>query len=167
MRRLPPRGVSRGMPAAMRRQFALIRLRTEPPVAGASGASRLGIGFFLGVTAGASAAYTYARRTLVKEDDAQSDVVAERATVVEDDSVEHAALKHGWPLDSSATVHSKKSYAHAFDGRTRNPRWVMEKITPDTLAGPGTRKKSEFYEDEERVLEASLSTRRVSRKRIR
>ena len=150
MRRLPPRGVSRGIPprcGVISRSFASAPNR--PGASGASGASRLGIGFFLGVTAGASAAYTYARRTLVKEDDAQSDVVAERATVVEDDSVEHAALKHGWPLDSSATVHSKKSYAHAFDGRTRNPRWVMEKITPDTLAGPGTRKKSDFYEDEE------------------
>ena len=89
MRRLPPRGVSRGIPprcGVISRSFASAPNR--PGASGASGASRLGIGFFLGVTAGASAAYTYARRTLVKEDDAQSDVVTERATVVEDDSVE-------------------------------------------------------------------------------
>ena len=44
--------------------------------------------------------------------------------------MEHEALKHGWPLAPDAVIHSKPSYACAFDGKTRNPRWVLERLRP-------------------------------------
>lgn len=39
-------------------------------------------------------------------------------------------------------------YVASFDTRLRNPRWVLERINRDTLAGKeGNRQRSEFVED--------------------
>ena len=76
-------------------------------------AARLGLSFALGVGVGASIARARARRP------ADGDAT-------EREYVEHDALEYGWPSDAVSHIESKSSYAHAFDGRTRNPRWVME-----------------------------------------
>jgi endonuclease G len=114
------------------------------------GVSSLAVSFFLGVTAGATVAYTHARNSLKRcNQPTASESSPAAGTTKVAAVVEHEALTHGWPLDSSSIIHEKSSYACAFDGRTRNPRWVIEKITPETLNGPGTRKRSDFHEDNE------------------
>ena len=148
MRRLPPHGYYKGAPSS--RNHVIARSFASSSGRPAVGAPRLAASFALGIAVGAVGAYAYARRALV--DDRQvipTGPSNERAASSEVELVEHEALKHGWPLDSSSVIHSKPSYAHAFDGRTRNPRWVMEKISRDTTSGPGNRKKSDFREDED------------------
>ena len=108
----------------------------------------LALTFALGSAVGAAVAYTFTSRQ--KNGDVDVDDGPRTALVAPEapEPVEHDALKHGWPLAPDAVIHSKPSYACAFDGKTRNSRWVLEKITLETLNGPGTRKKSDFYEDE-------------------
>ena len=111
----------------------------------------LALTFFLGSAAGAAVAYTFTSRERQKTDTVDIDDASRTTSVAKDvreTVVEHDALTHGWPLSPDAVIQSKPSYACAFDGRTRNSRWVLEKITPETLSGPGTRKKSDFYEDD-------------------
>ncbi len=132
MRRLNARGFSNGIPP---RCLVVARSFGSTPGRPSLDAARLGLSFALGVGVGASIARARARRP------ADGDAT-------EREYVEHDALEYGWPSDAVSHIESKSSYAHAFDGRTRNPRWVMEKLTRETLEGPGTRKKSEFYEDE-------------------
>ncbi|KAL4420173.1 hypothetical protein ABPG77_008309 [Micractinium sp. CCAP 211/92] len=58
----------------------------------------------------------------------------------------HPALKWGVPVGDRLRLFS--DYAASFDTRLRNPRWVLERINRDTLAGKeGNRQRSEFVED--------------------
>ena len=149
--RVPPRGGFNTMPRRM------VVVRSFASFSGRGAASKpqprvssLAVSFFLGVTAGTTVAYTHARNSLKRDDRSSTSESAPAAGAIKVATVvEHEALTHGWPLDSSSIIHEKSSYACAFDGRTRNPRWVIEKITPETLNGPGTRKRSEFHEDDE------------------
>lgn len=146
MRRLNARGFPKGIPP---RCLVVARSFSSTPGRPALNAARLGLSFVLGIGAGASITYVYTRRSVDGDTRTNNDdAVIVPATTTQREYVEHDALKYGWPLDVGSQIQSKSSYAHAFDGRTRNPRWVMEKLTPETLDGPGTRKKSEFYEDE-------------------
>jgi DNA/RNA endonuclease G (NUC1) len=43
----------------------------------------------------------------------------------------------------------RSGYVASYDARTRTPRWVLERITAESCAGVGTRKKSRFVEDDE------------------
>lgn len=148
MRRLPPHGFSSGVPPS--RSHVIARSFASSSGRPATSAPRLAASFALGIAVGAVGAYAYARRALVDDrENTPTERSIEREASSEVELVEHEALKHGWPLDSSSVIHSKSSYAHAFDGRTRNPRWVMEKISRDTISGPGSRKRSDFREDED------------------
>jgi endonuclease G len=57
----------------------------------------------------------------------------------------HPALKYGAPLTD--VLRSYTGYVAAFDLRTRNPKWVLQLLTPEGLRGDGDRRGSEFFED--------------------
>ena len=57
-------------------------------------------------------------------------------------------LQYGFP-GPTADIHSTPSTLSCFDRRTRNPHWVIEHITPASLAmNEGNRRHSYFVEDE-------------------
>ncbi len=41
----------------------------------------------------------------------------------------------------------KENYAACYDARTRNPKWVMERVTRATSMGNADRRVMEFYEE--------------------
>lgn len=45
----------------------------------------------------------------------------------------HGALRHGWP--ATDRVRSSGDFVVCYDFRTRNPRWVAERLTPESLRG--------------------------------
>lgn len=110
----------------------------------------LALTFLVGSAAGAAAAYTYASRSRREKSHEESAGTSREVVDVQDapETAEHEALAHGWPIAPDTVIHSKPSYACSFDGKTRNPRWVLEKITNESVSGPGTRKRSDFYEDD-------------------
>ncbi|KAL4428150.1 hypothetical protein ABPG75_002239 [Micractinium tetrahymenae] len=58
----------------------------------------------------------------------------------------HPALKWGMPVGDRLRLFS--DYVASFDTRLRNPRWVLEHINRERLAGrDGNRQNSEFVED--------------------
>ena len=64
-------------------------------------------------------------------------------------SVAHPAMRAGWPAGFEDLLRVRSGYVASYDARTRTPRWVLERITAESCAGVGTRKKSRFVEDDE------------------
>eukprot|EP00878_Enallax_costatus_P045562 GHUV01054974.1.p1 GENE.GHUV01054974.1~~GHUV01054974.1.p1 ORF type:complete len:126 (+),score=11.38 GHUV01054974.1:190-567(+) len=50
-------------------------------------------------------------------------------------------------IPQTETLRFYEGYVASFDSRTRNPKWVLEYITKDSLKGEGNREQSSFYED--------------------
>ena len=46
-------------------------------------------------------------------------------------------------------ISEKEGYTVAFDGRTKNPLWVYEELSTESLSGHADRKKCRFKQDEE------------------
>jgi endonuclease G len=42
-------------------------------------------------------------------------------------------------IPQTDTLRFYEGYVASFDGRTRNPKWVLEHITKESLQGEGTR----------------------------
>ncbi|GBF90528.1 DNA RNA non-specific endonuclease [Raphidocelis subcapitata] len=59
--------------------------------------------------------------------------------------LEHPALKFGLPQTEQLRFFS--GFVSCFDSATRNPKWVLEFISKDSLKGEGARDQSTFYED--------------------
>ena len=73
---------------------------------------------------------------------------------------DHPAFRYGMP-SSGETLRYYKNFVIDFDARTRNPRWVLERIDPSTTTsttnsnntatgyngGGADRSNSSFYED--------------------
>ena len=57
----------------------------------------------------------------------------------------HPALKHGAPVTSSLRTFS--GYVTELDLRLRNPKYVLEVISADSVRGEGTRTDSHYVED--------------------
>eukprot|EP00775_Hariotina_reticulata_P011483 gene11483-11627_t len=57
----------------------------------------------------------------------------------------HPAFKYGIPQTDQLRLY--EGYVASFDQRTRNPKWVLEFITKESLIGDGAREQSNFYED--------------------
>ena len=64
-------------------------------------------------------------------------------------AVAHPAMRAGWPAGFEDLLRVRSGYVASYDARTRTPRWVLERITAESCAGVGTRKKSRFVEDDE------------------
>ncbi|KIY96603.1 endonuclease, partial [Monoraphidium neglectum] len=62
-----------------------------------------------------------------------------------DQDLSHPAIKFGIPQTEQLRFFS--GFVSCLDGATRNPKWVLEHITKDSLKGEGTRDQSLFYED--------------------
>jgi hypothetical protein len=58
-----------------------------------------------------------------------------RAVSLED--LGHPALKFGMPQTEHLRFFS--GFVSCFDGATRNPKWVLERVSQDALQGQGTR----------------------------
>jgi len=75
------------------------------------------------------------------------DVVARRdGNASAADPLDHPALKHGMPVGS--VLRPFTNFVSFFDTRTRNPQWVIERISEETSRGDGDRKFSQFKEDD-------------------
>lgn len=59
--------------------------------------------------------------------------------------VTHPALKHGAPTTS--TVRTFSDFVVEYDFSLRNPKWVLEHFTIETVRGKGTRNSASFAED--------------------
>jgi DNA/RNA endonuclease G (NUC1) len=64
-------------------------------------------------------------------------------------AVAHPAMRAGWPSGFEDLLRVRSGFVASYDARTRNPRWVLERITAESCDGVGTRKKSRFAEDDE------------------
>ena len=75
------------------------------------------------------------------------DVVARRdGNASAANPLDHPALKHGMPVGS--VLRPFTNFVSFFDTRTRNPQWVIERISEETSRGDGDRKFSQFKEDD-------------------
>ncbi|CAM9231230.1 unnamed protein product [Ectocarpus sp. 4 AP-2014] len=54
--------------------------------------------------------------------------------------------RYGYP-DLDQVILPSEEYTSCWDSRTRNARWVVERINLNTVSGPGDRKKSPFRPD--------------------
>ena len=103
--------------------------------------------FLAGVCAGAAAGGVGAYALLSRRGEtAAGDTDAE---VGGTKSVVHPAMRAGWPAGFEDLLRVRSGYVASYDARTRNPRWVLERITAQSCDGVGTRKKSRFVEDDE------------------
>ena len=103
--------------------------------------------FLAGVCAGAAAGGVGAYALLSRRGEtAAGDTDAE---VGGTKSVVHPAMRAGWPAGFEDLLRVRSGYVASYDARTRNPRWVLERITAQSCDGVGTRKKSRFMEDDE------------------
>ena len=100
--------------------------------------------FLAGVCAGAAAGGVGAYALLSRRGagDAETEVGGTK-------SVAHPAMSAGWPAGFEDLLRVRSGYVASYDARTRNPRWVLERITAQSCDGVGTRKKSRFVEDDE------------------
>ena len=57
----------------------------------------------------------------------------------------HHALKYGAP--SSENLRFFRNFVVSYDSRLRNPRWVLEHITPQQTQGDGNRQASAMQEN--------------------
>ena len=100
--------------------------------------------FLAGVCAGAAAGGVGAYALLSRRGAGDADSEAGGAA-----SVAHPAMRAGWPAGFEDLLRVRSGYVASYDARTRTPRWVLERITAESCAGVGTRKKSRFVEDDE------------------
>ncbi|CAN0214010.1 unnamed protein product [Scytosiphon promiscuus] len=66
--------------------------------------------------------------------------------------------RYGFP-DLDQVILPSEEYTSCWDSRTRNARWVVERINLNTVSGPGDRKKSPFRPDSrlQPIFRSSLS----------
>eukprot|EP01025_Chloroclados_australasicus_P011080 TRINITY_DN14801_c0_g1_i3.p2 TRINITY_DN14801_c0_g1~~TRINITY_DN14801_c0_g1_i3.p2 ORF type:complete len:369 (-),score=43.16 TRINITY_DN14801_c0_g1_i3:565-1671(-) len=57
----------------------------------------------------------------------------------------HPAIKHGRPIGEALRLY--EGYVVCFDYKTRNPKWVLEHLTRESVSGDADRAESGFYED--------------------
>jgi len=98
----------------------------------------LGAGVGLGVGAGATLLVLGTRSTAVPE--ARLDELSASSS-----GLRRRAGRYGLPTREG--VLEREGYLAAYDARNRNPLWVLEHLTRDTVRGDGTRDRSEFRED--------------------
>jgi|TARA_B110000967_G_scaffold201838_1_gene239692 endonuclease G len=120
------------------------------------------VGAFAGATAGGLGAYAViyrfpggvrdaevgeTPRGVAGADVARNDL--QKQSFVAETAEKHPAMSAGWPTGTEDLIHVKSGYVSVWDSRTRNPRWVLERITKDSCDGVGgTRKQSQFVEDD-------------------
>ena len=81
-----------------------------------------------------------------REEVAMASSSASSGTALASDPMDHPALKHGMPVGS--VLRPFTNFVSYFDTRTRNPHWVIERISEETSRGSGDRKYSRFKEDD-------------------
>eukprot|EP00879_Flechtneria_rotunda_P013643 GHRR01014251.1.p1 GENE.GHRR01014251.1~~GHRR01014251.1.p1 ORF type:complete len:441 (+),score=151.04 GHRR01014251.1:1605-2927(+) len=108
----------------------------------------LAIGIAVGAGIGAGGVYAYIKRTVPVPRPSEPDLIPTGPQGKDDASIfrMHRALKYGIP--QSETLRFYEGFVASFDHRTRNPKWVLEYITKESLQGEGTREQSQFYEDQ-------------------
>ena len=65
-----------------------------------------------------------------------------------DSALAHPATRHGVPTGPEASLIVARGFVASFDGRTRNARWVVERMTAATLRGEVSRRGMEFWEEQ-------------------
>lgn len=63
------------------------------------------------------------------------------------DRFKDVGLPKAWGITDTQTIICRKGYALSYNPRTKNPDWVIEKLTADRFIGEATREKSNFKED--------------------
>ncbi|KAG1655285.1 hypothetical protein FOA52_007981 [Chlamydomonas sp. UWO 241] len=101
----------------------------------------LAIGFTIGAGVGAGGVYVYLQAGPLGGKAASADTIWPAADPIR----AQAASEFGVPVTDAVRVFD--GYCASYDFRTRNPKWVLEHITAESLAGDATRNKSEFFED--------------------
>lgn len=108
------------------------------------------LGIAVGAGIGAGGAYAYLNRSpaSVVQKAPAADLIPGGPKASDEASVfrVHSAFKFGIP--QTDTLRFYEGFVASFDGRTRNPKWVLEHITKESLQGEGTRESSSFYEDQ-------------------
>jgi len=104
-----------------------------------------------GASAGAAATLLAARLQETPQ------AVAARPTAASSAAVSHPALAHGLP--TRERVRAFAGHVLGYDCATRNPAWVLERLTKEDVHGEGDRKVSKFKEDQliERRFRSKLS----------
>lgn len=67
------------------------------------------------------------------------------------------SLERQRPHTHTPRTNGTQNFVVCYDARTRNPRWVMERVTRATTTGYADRKVLEFYE-EAGILDARFRT---------
>ncbi len=60
---------------------------------------------------------------------------------------DHAASKYGVPVGTESALIVTEAFVASFDGRTRNARWVLERLTAASTQGDADRRGVDFWEE--------------------